>query len=183
MTLFIDTHSETITIAILGDKEFIKQKTTNHEHSKYVLTMIKTILDENNIKKNDIKEIIVVNGPGSFTGIRIGVVIAKTLSYTLNIPIKTITSLEAFGISDSEYFDIIALPDTKGFYYLIRSGNIFKEPAYLNKEDFSAFTKDNNYKVSYNKNYDFDKILNYTKNINYTDSKNVNPIYIKRLNI
>ena len=40
-----------------------------------------------------------VNGPGSFTGIRIGITIAKVYAWSLNIPITTISSLEAMAIS------------------------------------------------------------------------------------
>ena len=180
MTLFIDTHNEKITIALLGEKVFISQKETNHEHSKYVLNMIKTLLEENNYNKSDINEIIVVNGPGSFTGIRIGVVIAKTLSYTLNVKIKTISSLETFGISENAEFDIIALDDTKGSYFMAKD---FKNPKYLPKDDFEDYIRESNYTVSKNKNYDFKRIYEYSKSLDYIDPKNVNPIYIKRLNV
>ena len=57
---------------------------------------IKELIDEQKLD-----EIIVVNGPGSFTGVRLGVTIAKTLAYTLNIPIKTISSLEVSSISNN----------------------------------------------------------------------------------
>lgn len=180
MTLFIDTHSNIITIALLGKTNIIKQKETNHKHSEHVLNMIKSILDENIIKKEDISEIIVVNGPGSFTGIRIGVVIAKTLSYTLNIKIKVISSLEVFGISENKPFDLIVVEDTKGFYYLTSD---LKNPQYLLKNDFEIFVNNHNYIVSTNKEYNFEKILYYSKKIDYSDPKDVNPIYIKRLNV
>ena len=64
-----------------------------------ILDKIKTMLDECNLKPNDIDKIIVVNGPGSFTGIRIGITIAKVYAWSLNIPITTIYSLEAMSLS------------------------------------------------------------------------------------
>jgi len=57
------------------------------------------MFDKNDIAKDEITKIIVVNGPGSFTGIRIGVTIAKVYAWTLKIDITTITSLEAMALS------------------------------------------------------------------------------------
>ena len=84
-TLFIDTHLWDIIIVLLHDglvvkKEEVKNKKNN---SEYIFPSIVKVID--GIK---LDEIIVVNGPGSFTGVRLGVTIAKTLAYTLNIPIK-----------------------------------------------------------------------------------------------
>ena len=100
-TLFISTFNELITIGLLKDGKQIDiiEKKSNRNHSEFTVPMIETILKNNNINTNYLNDIIVVNGPGSFTGVRIGVTIAKTLAYTLDISIKTITSLEAFAVS------------------------------------------------------------------------------------
>ena len=63
--------------------------------SRFTINEVSKMFEEVNIKPVDIKKIIVVNGPGSFTGIRIGITLAKLMAFCLNIPITTITSLEA----------------------------------------------------------------------------------------
>ena len=181
MTLFIDTHSEKIVVSIIDKTIITTEKITNHEHSKYTLYLINELLLNNNYKKNDIKEIIVVNGPGSFTGVRIGVVIAKTLSYSLNIPIKTITSLEAYGESESKEFDIICVKDSKGYDYMQKKGKVYFEPNYLKNSDFDKMIEENNYTVSYNTSLDIKKIYNYVKNKKSLNPNEVNPIYVKRI--
>ena len=178
MKLFIDTHAEKIIIALIGKQIIIKEKITNHEHSKNTLKMINDILEENHLEKQVVKEIIVVNGPGSFTGVRIGVVIAKTLAYTLNIPIKTISSVKAFELSDKDEKDITAISDPKGYFYKNTNSD---ELFYLKKEEFENFVKNNNYKVSFNKKLDLNRVNNYLKDIESIDPKLVNPIYIKRI--
>ena len=101
MILFIDTHAELITIALKhNDDLFIKTKESEFSHSIYTMPMIESIFKENNLDVKDLKKIIVVNGPGSFTGIRIGLSIAKTMAYALNIDINTISSLTAYLISN-----------------------------------------------------------------------------------
>ena len=97
MILFIDTHDELITIALKNNEElFVKTKVSEYAHSVYTMPMIEEIFKENNLNIKDLEKIIVVNGPGSFTGIRIGLSIAKTLAYALYISINTISSLTAY---------------------------------------------------------------------------------------
>ena len=93
MILFIDTHDSLITIALKTEsKLYIKTKESEYSHSIYVMPMIEEIFDENKLDVKDLKQIIVVNGPGSFTGIRIGLSIAKTIAYALNIKINSVFS-------------------------------------------------------------------------------------------
>ena len=118
-TLFISTFDKNIQIGLLKDDEVINHeiKESINSHSIYTMPIIKELLDNNNLTTKDLKEIEVVNGPGSFTGVRIGVTIAKTLSYTLNIPIKTISSLECYALSSKMGKKLVTLKDIKGVYY------------------------------------------------------------------
>ena len=110
MILFIDTHDELITVALkTKDNLYIKTKESECSHSIYTMPMIASLFDDNNLNIKDLEKIIVVNGPGSFTGIRIGLSIAKTISYALNIPIKTISSLKAYLISSNINEDKMAV--------------------------------------------------------------------------
>ena len=57
------------------------------------------------MKPADIEKIVVAKGPGSYTGVRIGVTIAKTLAWTLNIPLVGISSLEVLAAGVGRYFN------------------------------------------------------------------------------
>jgi len=63
------------------------------DHAKYLVDRIDQLIKRNKLNINDIDEIIVGYGPGSYTGIRIAVTVAKMLGYTKEIPVKTISSL------------------------------------------------------------------------------------------
>ena len=102
MTIFyIDTTSSYLYTGIVRDNELVIEKKENlgKNLSVYAVSVVNEMFNEVNIKPNDIDKIIVVNGPGSFTGIRIGVTLAKIFAYTKKIPIITITSLEAMAKS------------------------------------------------------------------------------------
>jgi len=102
--LYIDTSSSYLYSAIVEDEKLISEvkEEFGQSLSKVALPKIVSMFEENNLKPNDINKIIVVNGPGSFTGIRIGITIAKVYAWSLNIPITTISSLQAMAISSSE---------------------------------------------------------------------------------
>ena len=102
MTLFyIDTTSSFLYTGIVKDNNLLIEKKENlgKDLSVYTVSIVSDMFMEVNINPSDIDKIIVVNGPGSFTGIRIGVTLAKILAWARNIPITTITSLEAMAKS------------------------------------------------------------------------------------
>lgn len=99
--LLLDTSTQALIIILLDDNEVIDYvfKIVERNHSTILMPNISEILEKNNLKIKDIDEIIVGNGPGSYTGIRIGVTVAKTLSYTLNIPLKKVSTLKLLSVS------------------------------------------------------------------------------------
>lgn len=64
------------------------------EHSKFLHPAINRLLEENHLSAPDLKAVAVTHGPGSYTGIRVGLAAAKGLSYALNIPLITLNTLD-----------------------------------------------------------------------------------------
>lgn len=170
MILFIDTHDELITIALkTKDNLYIKTQESEYSHSIYTMPMIAAVFDENKLDIKDLEKIIVVNGPGSFTGIRIGLSSAKTIAYALNIKINTISSLMAYLISSDIKKDKMAIiEDNKGYYIAAtdKDNNIILDEQYVTENNY-------NYTVVEHK-LDIKKIINYLK-----DAESENPHFIK----
>ena len=183
-TLFISTFDELITIGLLKDGKLIEknEKISNRNHSVYTVPMIEEILKNNNINTNYLNEIIVINGPGSFTGVRIGVTIAKTLAYTLDIPIKALTSLEAYAVSiESKINKLVAISDLKGKYigYFSKDNEILTDYIYLSNKEYDNYIKDKEQYIIKDNKLDLEKIYLYLKNKDNINPHLVNPIYIK----
>lgn len=182
-TLFISTYSYLITIGLIkNDKTLaIKKVESIKSHSKYLIPTIDSILKENNLELSNINEIVVIIGPGSFTGVRLGVIVAKTLAYSLKIKIKIITSIEALAVSnDVLERKIVTVSDNKGVYYAFFENNEPKtEIKYLSKTEFENIkSKD----IIINDNVlNLEKITIYLKNKAFTNSHEVKPIYIKEI--
>jgi len=86
MKLYLDTSDNQKTIVGLDDERL--EKPTGKERSQQALLLIDQILKKNKKKISEITEIEVNLGPGSYTGLKIGVAIANTLSFALDIPVN-----------------------------------------------------------------------------------------------
>jgi len=98
---YIDTSSSYLYTGITCDNELLIEKKLclSHDLSTFTLNEVSKMFNEVGLEHKDIDKIIVVNGPGSFTGIRIGVTLAKIFAWGLNKRITTISSLEAMAKS------------------------------------------------------------------------------------
>lgn len=87
--IFIDTsdNQKAIVILKIGNKQYRKE-VKGERKSQIVLSLIDEILKKNKLKLADLSGIEVNTGPGSFTGVRIGVAIANALGFVLKIPIN-----------------------------------------------------------------------------------------------
>ena len=97
--LSIDTSSNICGVSILEDKKLIVKSdiNTGRTHSENLMPLIKQTLSEQNLKLSDINLISCDIGPGSFTGIRIGISAAKAFHDSLNIPYVGVSSLETLA--------------------------------------------------------------------------------------
>ncbi|QED46377.1 tRNA (adenosine(37)-N6)-threonylcarbamoyltransferase complex dimerization subunit type 1 TsaB [Cytobacillus dafuensis] len=105
--LSIDTSNYTLGVALLDGDQVKGEYITNlkKNHSVRVMPAIESLMNDCDMKPADLEKIVVAKGPGSYTGVRIGVTIAKTLAWTLNIPLVGVSSLEGSAASAGRYFD------------------------------------------------------------------------------
>lgn len=104
--LFFDTSSDLLKVSLIKDNKIIfdKELHTKNDHSSYLVPTIDEAFKSNNIDFKELDEIIVGNGPGSFTGTRISIAVAKTYAFSFNIPVYMISSLEEL-IYDNDGYD------------------------------------------------------------------------------
>lgn len=107
--LSIDTSSDICGVSILDNKKLICNMDSNlgRTHSENLMPNIKEALNISNLTLNDIDLIACDIGPGSFTGIRIGIATVKAFNDVLNIPCVGITSLEALAYNVKDFDGII----------------------------------------------------------------------------
>ncbi|MBA1160041.1 tRNA (adenosine(37)-N6)-threonylcarbamoyltransferase complex dimerization subunit type 1 TsaB [Bacillus licheniformis] len=109
--LAIDTSNLTLGVALIKDGKVIAEHISHlkKNHSVRAMPAIDELLKECGLKPSDLTQIAVAKGPGSYTGVRIGVTIAKTLAWSLNIPVKTVSSLEVLA-ANGRFFQGLICP-------------------------------------------------------------------------
>ncbi len=113
--LAIDTSSKICSVAILENEETIEEINLDNgrTHSENLMPMIAEILAKNNLKLENIDLISCSIGPGSFTGIRIGVASVKAMAEVNQIPVVGVTSLETLARIDESNKTKVALIDAR----------------------------------------------------------------------
>ena len=105
--LALSTSSNVCSVALLEDNICIKELNICNErtHSEKLMPLIEDLFNVTGFSLSDISLICCDNGPGSFTGIRIGVATAKALAEAKNIPVLACSSLEAlaYNVPNSDY--------------------------------------------------------------------------------
>ncbi len=141
-TLYLDTSSSWLYTGIVEDDTLIdcvKEK-LDKDLSSFSLPKIIEMLEKNNIDKNSIGRIVVVTGPGSFTGIRIGLTIAKTWAWSKQIEIVPLSSLEAMALSGNDATYFVPMIDARRNYYYAgiydSLGNVVWQDKHILLSDF-----------------------------------------------
>jgi tRNA threonylcarbamoyladenosine biosynthesis protein TsaB len=126
LLIAIDTSGRNGSIALCrGDaNSFEAQQLARLDGGRYserLLATLSGMLEQNKLKKNDIDAFVVVCGPGSFTGLRVGLATVKGLCEALNKPLATVSMLEAVAIAHGQAGEVAVVQDAgRGEYYLGR---------------------------------------------------------------
>lgn len=195
--LYIDTSSSYLYTAIVENGKLLSEikEEFGQSLSEVALPKIASMFEKTNLEAKDIDKIIVVDGPGSFTGIRIGITIAKVYAWSLDIPITTITSLEAMALSSGEETVHVPMINARrGYVYTAiydKDYNELLKPQHMKLEDLlKELEKINEYEFISNDKFEgienikeynpnLEKIVNYFKDKDSVNPHAVNPEYLK----
>lgn len=104
-TIYIDTTSnKEVTVDLTIDEEvFAVKQEIAFNRGQVVLPIIKELLEKHNLSPKDIDAVEVNAGPGSFTGVRVGVSIANALAFGLGISVNGVTLKENGKLVEPQY--------------------------------------------------------------------------------
>src|SRR5690625_4426317 len=111
MILALDTSTATMALALLDDSlnqsgkkdkqdEVLAERScfAQRNHSILLVEEIRLMMEKANVTTDQLQAIVVGQGPGSYTGVRVGVTVAKTMAWALTIPLIGVSSLEALAL-------------------------------------------------------------------------------------
>ncbi|MGD9886754.1 MAG: tRNA (adenosine(37)-N6)-threonylcarbamoyltransferase complex dimerization subunit type 1 TsaB [Bacilli bacterium] len=162
-TMILDTSTKMLYIAFVDDTKVIyeiKQAGKNN-HSEHFLKAIEEGLKMLNLQVKDFDKIIVGIGPGSYTGLRISLTVAKIWSWTLNIPLYTVSSLDLLGsgyFNRNGIFAILSVAKSLHVYgkvIEIKDGKVttIVKESFMEKEVFLNSISHLNYSIVDEENY------------------------------
>ena len=147
------------------------------------MSEIEKLFKNSNIAPKSVDKIMVIDGPGSFTGVRIGVTIAKTYAWACKINVVPISTLKAYALSLDGYDYYIPLMDARrGYVYGAIYDSSYKEilkPQHIELDKLMKYLNDKeDYEILSNDNYD-DEIAFYedyvANNLDDDDDESVIP--------
>lgn len=157
--LSIDSSSTVATCAIVSEKGILGEYTlaNKREHSVILMELVEQVLKSCSLDINEIDGFVVSKGPGSFTGLRIGMATVKGLSFGSNKPYVSVSTLEALAYTMS-HFDGIVCPVMDALrdsvytsIYKCNNGEMEQliEPTAMDLCDLAKYLNDTNEKIMF----------------------------------
>lgn len=105
LLLSLETSTQACSVALHEGQTILASRQTNTPRSaaSKLAVMIQEVLEQANKKPSNLNAIIVASGPGSYTGLRIGVATAKGLCYALRIPLISVNTLDLLAFQGKQY--------------------------------------------------------------------------------
>lgn len=191
--LLIDSSNVFLSVGLAKDGEVVDRIYYEawQRQSEMMVTEIDNILKRNNIDKKDLDAVVVGIGPGSYTGVRIGVTIAKTIAYALHIKMYRKSSLSLLKCSDFPTICVFNARSGRSYFGVYEGKKVLiKDTVKTNEEVLAYINEHKDYKLCGDTNQlglksdEFDIIGNLAK---FDESELVdnvfklNPVYLKEL--
>jgi len=151
ITLAFNTSSSTISLALFSDEKLLDFVENNESarQSELLVLQIENLLKKHQLNYSNLSLIAASNGPGSFTGTRIGITCAKTLQIATKKPLILVNNLEAqaFASKDSPVFIALESTQNETFIAQFKKGDNFLEnitpPAVILSQELENFIPEN----------------------------------------
>ena len=128
-TIVMDSANKYLVVALYENQKCLAslQEEGNRKQSEYAIVYLQKLLQENHLKMSDFDEMVITIGPGSYTGVRVALTIAKTLNATMNIKVKAISILDARS--------------HKLFLGIYNEGKVIVDDCLINIDEFENYQK------------------------------------------
>lgn len=141
-TIVMDSANKYLVVALYENQKCLAslQEEGNRKQSEYAIVYLQKLLQENHLKMSDFDEMVITIGPGSYTGVRVALTIAKTLNATMNIKIKTVSSLKAMA-GMKKAISILDARSKKVFLGIYNEGKTVVEDCIISLDEFENYQK------------------------------------------
>lgn len=119
--LLIDSATSVLRVGMSSDGRNVLflENADRFKHAEFVFTLIEQVLEQNNVARRDLAAIIITSGPGSFTGLRVGMASAKGIAVSLGIPLVGVSMYKAIAprLFAEQGKTVVLIPSRRNEYY------------------------------------------------------------------
>lgn len=139
--LLLDSSNKYLAVGLAKDGQVIDQIFYDawQRQSEMMVTEIDNILKRNNCTRNDLDAVVVGKGPGSYTGVRISITIAKTIAFVLKIKLYAVSSLSLLKIEDKPTICLFNARSGRSYVGVYKGDEVILEDTVLTNEQSNAY--------------------------------------------
>lgn len=139
-TIVMDSANQYLVVALYEDGKCLDkiQEIGNRKQSEYAIVYLEKLLKKHHLQVLDFDEMVITIGPGSYTGVRVALTIAKTLAAVSSIKIKTVSSLKAMA-GFKKAISILDARSQKIFLGVYNEGKVVVEDCITTLDQFDHY--------------------------------------------
>ena len=136
VTLLLDSSDKNLSVGFSQNGKVLDSLTYEawQKQSEYIVEEIAKMLEKHNWDRKDINGIVVSKGPGSYTGVRIALTVAKTISFAINVPLYLASSLEVLQVEDKPSICLMNARSKRSYFSVYNSSEDVKDCIKTNEE-------------------------------------------------
>ena len=144
ITIMLDSSNTSMSVGLMDEAHVIAS--TSYEawqrQSEVVIPELDKLLNDNGFTKDDIQDVMFAIGPGSYTGVRIAITIAKTLAVALNIPIYAVSSLHVLKDGDNPSICLINARSKRSYIGVYHQDKCLLADTIMTNDEVNAYIKE-----------------------------------------
>lgn len=146
ITVLLDSSNTKLTVGLAEDNKLIDFTSYEawQQQSEYMIEELNKLLEKHNYSKDNIKDIIVAVGPGSYTGVRISITIAKVMALALSIPVYEVSSLRILKDGNNPSICLINARSGRSYMGVYRANEIIVNDSIKTNEEVVNFINNHN---------------------------------------
>lgn len=144
VTILLDSSNTNLSVGVAKDNvllDYISYEAWQRQ-SEYMIVELNKLLEKHNIKKEDITDVIVAKGPGSYTGVRIAITIAKTIAVALDAKLYAVSSLRVQKNGTMPSICLINARSNRSYVGVYQNQEVLLNDCIMKNDEVMKYIKD-----------------------------------------
>ena len=191
ITILLDSSNTNLSVGIARDNLLLESISYEawQQQSEFMIPELEKLFEKYNVSKNDIAEVVVAMGPGSYTGVRIAITIAKTIAVSLDAKLYAVSSLRVLKDGDVPSICVINARSGRSYFGVYEGNKVIVEDRIMKNDEVLAYINEHpTYSVCGDAKYlgldakqtnNIQEMLNLKEALSEVNPLSLKPVYMK----